>query len=63
MYPDIYKNKFFNVHMYICVCFIPNQYNTSNAIQQGFVKPNIQQKHVRLASGRYAPYWNALYFI
>ena len=29
--------------MYICVCFIWNQYNTSNAIQQGFVEPNIQQ--------------------
>ena len=29
--------------MYICVCFIQNHYNTSNAIQQGFVEPNIQQ--------------------
>ena len=28
--------------MYICVCFIRNQYNMSNAIQQRFVEPNIQ---------------------
>ena len=29
--------------MYICDGFIRNQYNMSNAIQQGFVEPNIQQ--------------------
>ena len=43
MYPDLYENKFFNVHTYICVCFIRNVSNIQHGVRIEAVATSLQE--------------------